>query len=208
MPSVGDEPGFSRLAGISPKQIAAALAHATLNTPPKQHPDGLTRAAVLMPFLWSNSAWHILFTRRTNHLETHKGQVAFPGGSVDPEDANLSATALREAFEETGILPKSVLVLGQMAEMVTITKFLVTPVLGVVEWPQPLILAEAEVSRAFTIPLAWLADPQHVEVKPYLRPNGHIEQVVFFNQYDGETVWGVTGRIMYDLIQLLQEFSV
>ena len=208
MPSVGDEPGFSRLAAIPPKQIAAALAHATLNTPPQQHPEGLTQAAVLIPFLWIDLAWHILFTRRTDHLETHKGQVAFPGGSVDPEDAELKATALREAFEETGIQPSSVRVLGQMAEMVTITRFLVTPVVGVVSWPQPLKLAEAEVSRAFTIPLAWLADPQHVEVKPYLRPNGHIEQVVFFNPYDGETVWGVTGRIMYDLIQLLQKFSV
>jgi hypothetical protein len=90
-----------------------------------------------------------------------------------------------------------------MNSMVTITRFLVTPVIGIVEWPQPLKLADYEVSRVFTVPLSWLGDPEHVEIKPFLRPNGHIEQVVYFNRYDGEIIWGVTGRIMYDLIHLL-----
>ena len=201
---MGVDPQIDHLSVIKPDEMAAALRHTSDLMPTRYfHQDGLIQAAVLIPFLWIDGAWHILFTRRTDHLETHKGQVAFPGGAVDPCDVDPGATALREAYEETGIQPGSVRLIGQMIDMVTITRFLVTPVVGVVEWPQSLNLAEFEVSRVFTVPLGWLADPENVEIKPYLRPNGHIEEVIYFNRYDGEMIWGVTGRIMYDLIQLL-----
>jgi len=194
----------NRIGRLSTEQIVAALGRASHPHPPQaEEHAGLVDAAVLIPFLWMDGCWHIFFTRRTDHLETHKGQVAFPGGAADPGDASPVETALRETYEETGISPHRVRVLGQTARLITITRFWVTPVVGAVEWPQPLRLAEAEVSRVFSVPLDWLADPQNYEIKPFLRPNGHIEQVVYFKRYDGEIIWGVTGRIMHDLIQLL-----
>jgi 8-oxo-dGTP pyrophosphatase MutT (NUDIX family) len=168
-----------------------------------QHPVGLIRAAVLIPFFRVESGWHILFTKRTDHLETHKGQVAFPGGAVDHSDLSPEETALRETFEEVGIFPHTVRILGRMDDVPTITNFLVTPIVGAIDWPVPLRLAEAEVSRVFSVPLVWLADPRNRETRLYERKNGTRENVVFFSPYDGETIWGVTGRLMENLLDIL-----
>ena len=92
-----------------------------------------------------------------------------------------------------------------MADFPTFTGFLITPVVGIVTWPLVLKLEEAEVSRAFTVPLAWLACSSHYELRPYLQPNGEKETVVFFNVYEDELIWGVTGRIMLNLIQMIKK---
>jgi len=194
------------LGGISEAQIVAALGQEQSNpTPPALLHGKLTPASVLIPFLRFPAGWHILFTRRTDRVETHKGQVAFPGGSADRSDRDPDQTALRETFEETGILPQDVRILGRMAEFPTFTGFLITPVIGIVSWPQTLKLEEAEVSRAFTVPLSWLASSTNYELRPYLRPNGEKEMVVFYHLYDTEQIWGVTGRIMLNLIHLLKK---
>ena len=190
-----------KIAWLTEIEIAEALAAESADSP--NPPDGLVRAAVLIPFFHEEEGWKILFTRRTEHVETHKGQVAFPGGAADRTDLSPEETALREAFEEIGILPRSVRVLGRMVEMPTISNFLITPVVGVIDWPVPLKLEAAEVSRVFSVPLAWLADAQNHDIRPYLRKNGITENVVFFSPYDGETIWGVTGRIMMNLLELL-----
>ena len=191
---------------ISEIQIASALVQAPSNPAlPSVPRERLTRASVLIPFLKVGGSWHILFTRRTERVETHKGQVAFPGGSADSTDRDPEDTALRETFEETGIPSREVRILGRMAEFPTFTGFLITPVVGVVNWPLVLNLEEAEVSRAFTVPLAWLASADHYELRPYLRPNGEKEMVVFFIGYEEELIWGVTGRIMLNLITLLKK---
>ena len=107
-------------------------------------------AAVLIPLAWFEDEWHLLYTRRTDKVETHKGQVSFPGGACDPGEETPEQTALREADEEIGMHPQDVRVLGRLAPMITITSFRVTPVVGVVKWPYAFRVENAEVARVFT----------------------------------------------------------
>lgn len=161
-------------------------------------------AAVLIPFLRVDNAWHILLTRRTEVVADHKGQVAFPGGRADPGDPSPDETALREAEEEIGLHPADVRILGRLPELITITNYCVTPVVGVIPWPYPLHIATIEVSRAFSIPLTWLADPTHHETRTRLIPGTAIQlPVIYFQPYDGELLWGVSAEIMVNLLVTL-----
>src|SRR5687768_13176306 len=93
-------------------------------------------AAVLVPLVWQDDEWHLLFTRRTDRVESHKGQVSFPGGACDEGETIPEQTALREAEEEIGLDPHNVRVLGKLANLITISHFRVTPVVGVIiTWP-------------------------------------------------------------------------
>jgi 8-oxo-dGTP pyrophosphatase MutT (NUDIX family) len=161
-------------------------------------------AAVLIPLLRKDSAWQILFTRRRDDLPEHSGQVAFPGGRTDPGDTSPEGTALREACEEIGLLPEDVNLLGRLRSYLTITNYLVTPVVGVIPWPYALQLEIREVSRAFTIPLAWLMDPANHEERPRLLPELNPPvKVIYFKLFDGELLWGASARLTLALIHVL-----
>lgn len=157
-------------------------------------------AAVLILLIWHEDDWHILYTRRTDRVESHKGQVSFPGGACDADESTPAQTALREAHEEIGVDPSSVHVLGLLHGLITITSFRVTPVIGVLEWPAVFRLGEDEVERVFTIPLGWLADPTNRWELPY---PGRDRGVIVFHPFDGELVWGATARMTVDLIDSL-----
>src|SRR5215208_1915528 len=86
-------------------------------------------AAVLIPLVWQDEEWHLLYTRRTDTVESHKGQVSFPGGACDEGETTPEQTALREAEEEIGLNPNEVKVLGKLSTLITITYFRVTPVI-------------------------------------------------------------------------------
>lgn len=199
---------------ISEKDITHRLAiakKASINNPYPEisyHRDVFNEeprcAAVLIPLLWADDSWHILFTRRNQSLPEHSGQVAFPGGRCDPEDKNPESTALREAHEEIGLNPETVRILGCLNDFLTVTNYRVTPVVGVMPWPYPLHLAEVEVSRAFTIPLAWLSDPQNHEIRRRQLPAPYSTiSVVYFNEYDNEILWGASARFTLRLIEVL-----
>ncbi len=163
-------------------------------------------AAVLIPMLHAAEGWHLLYTRRNSDLPEHSGQVSFPGGRSDPEDANPEETALREAYEEIGLSPADVRLLGRMNDFLTVTNYLVTPVIGVIPWPYQLQLADYEVSRAFTIPLSWLADPVNLEMHQRLLPEPYNPvPVIYFHEYDGEVLWGASARFTVRLIEILGE---
>ena len=149
-------------------------------------------AAVLIPLAWFEDEWHLLYTRRTNKVETHKGQVSFPGGACDPGEETAEQTALREAEEEIGMQPQDVRVLGRLGPMVTITSFRVTPVVGVVKWPYAFRVGNTEVARVFTMPLSWLAEKSNRwEFKLPGRENG----LIVYHPYDGEILWGATAMM-------------
>ncbi len=161
-------------------------------------------ASVLIPFLQVDGDWNILFTRRTDTLVEHSGQVAFPGGRAEPEDHTLEETALREAREEIGLDPGSVRILGRMDSFVTITNYVLTPIVGRIPWPFPITLEKEEVYRVFTIPLSWLANPANREYRPRPLPAPFPNiQVIYFHPYDGEILWGVSAQIMVNLLGIL-----
>jgi 8-oxo-dGTP pyrophosphatase MutT (NUDIX family) len=159
-------------------------------------------AAVLVPLLQQDDEWHLLFTRRTDKVESHKGQVSFPGGGCDEGETTPEETALREANEEIGIDPQSVRVLGRVTNMITISSFRVTPVVGVIPWPTVLHLGKDEVERVFTIPLNWLAN--RANRWEFTMP-GRNRSLIVYHPYDGELLWGATARMTVDFLKVLGE---
>ena len=163
----------------------------------------VTAAAVLVPLYKDRGQWWLLYTRRTDSVDVHRGQVSFPGGRIDARDKGPVDTALREAEEEVGIPPAQVEILGALDPLLTVTQFEVTPVVGVLHWPCALRLNTSEVACAFGVPLAWLADPAHLHREQRMPPvPGREIRVYSFDPYLGETVWGATARITLDLIGL------
>lgn len=165
--------------------------------------DQFRDAAVLVPFVRLRDEWHLLYIRRArSERDRHSGQVAFAGGKRDPQDTDLYRTALREAQEEIGIVPQDVNILGHLSPHHSISNFKITPIVGQVPWPYALHLQRSEVDRAFTIPLTWLANPEHHELR--LRElKGTNVPVVYFKEYDGELLWGATARMTLNLLHRL-----
>ncbi|MBV6451064.1 MAG: putative Nudix hydrolase NudL [Anaerolineales bacterium] len=157
-------------------------------------------AAVLVPLVWQDDEWRILFTRRTDKVESHKGQVSFPGGACDEGETTPEQTALREMEEEIGIRADDVKTLGRLANLITISFFRVTPVVGVVKWPNVFRVGENEVARVFTIPLEWLANASN---RWQFEIPGAKRSVIAYHPYDGELLWGATARMTVDFLKVL-----
>ena len=157
-------------------------------------------AAVLVPLVWHGDEWHLLYTRRTDTVDSHKGQVSFPGGACDDGETTPEQTALREADEEIGVNPDDVQVLGRLADMITVSYFQVTPVVGVVKWPTVFQVGEAEVARVFTIPLGWLANPSN---RWQFERSDSRRGLIAYHPYDGELLWGATARMTVDFLKVL-----
>ena len=136
-------------------------------------------------------------------MKNHKGQVSFPGGAAEDFDADEAATALREANEEIGLPVEKVRILGQMENFLSSSRYAVTPVIGWIQSEFKIIPNPGEVARVFTVPLSFLSDPNNVESRTLETPWGRREGVIFFEDYDGETVWGFTGLITLRFLQVI-----
>ncbi|MEN8130687.1 MAG: CoA pyrophosphatase [Pseudomonadota bacterium] len=157
-----------------------------------------------------NKAWHLLFIRRAdNDKDYHSGQVAFPGGRHETDDLSMESTALREAWEEVGLRPTDVHILGHLKDHVSTTSYRIRPIVGRVPWPYPLRIDKKEVSRCFTIPLDWLAMPDNRETRHrrFSRQQSLIP-VIYFRDYEGEMLWGATAKITVELIDTLMKSKV
>ncbi len=163
---------------------------------PAVRPEGrvLRPAGVLMGLVEARAGWSVLLTKRASGLKHHPGQIAFPGGKVDPEDADSVAAALREADEEVGLNPAQVRVLGTMPAHETVTGFSVTPVLGVVEGSYTPVVEAGEVDEAFLVPLAHLLNPDAYQVQSriWLGQRRSYYAVPWGPYY----IWGATARML------------
>ena len=160
----------------------------------------LRNAAVLVPLTYVMDEWHLLFTRRTDRVESHKGQVSYPGGASD-EGETPEQTALREAQEEIGMRPADVTVLGRLSQLITVSSFRVSPIVGVIPFPYAFKVEGFEVERVFTIPLAWLANRNNYW-EFSLRESER--SLIAYHPYDGELLWGATARMTVNFLKTLE----
>lgn len=156
------------------------------------------QAAVLVPIVVGREEPAVLLTQRAQHLKLHPGESAFPGGKKDPEDENLLATALREAEEEIGLPPSKVEFLGCLDQHITRTDIIVSPHVGIISEVIPLTANLDELNVIFKIPLSYLADQNNLRVDE-LEYRGVMIKVPSYH-YQGHKVWGVTAKIIVDLI--------
>ena len=191
------------------EDVISAIAKENGNPSVKQSRDiyfnmelKLRHAAVLIPIIEKDDGLHILYTRRAETLAEHRGQVSFPGGAMEVDDVDLIATALRETWEEIGIPPEKVQVLGYFSDRALVTGYLVKPVVGYISQPFEICLYPEEVSKVFSIPLAWLADRENRSLED-LEYENEVHKVIYFKGFAGEILWGATARMTVELLELL-----
>jgi 8-oxo-dGTP pyrophosphatase MutT (NUDIX family) len=165
-----------------------------------------SHAAVLVPLFRKGDVCHLLFTKRSDQVKYHKGEISFPGGVVDEADSELERTALREAFEEIGLKEKDVQIIGVLDDIVTITEFIVTPIVGLFPYPYPFKVSEVEIAELIEVPLASLLDEDCFSEREIIR--GTRKEVVYAYQYEGHTIWGATARILKQFLELISSQEV
>ena len=166
---------------------------------------GIKSSAVLVLLRQEGGAWELLFTQRGEQIADHPGQVAFPGGHVEPGDSGPLATALREASEEVGIPATAVDSLGFLDPVDTATGFRIWPVVCVLKQSLALRPAPPEVRDIFWIPLDWLRKPGRWEWRPARTETGHAEHpAVFFEAYQGRILWGASAMITLRLLDIIR----
>ena len=161
---------------------------------------GLVDASVLVPVLLHEEEPLLLFTRRTDRVETHKGQISFPGGVVDAVDADVIATALRETHEELGIEPASVEPLGLLDDLATPTGFRITPVVGILRTLTLYIPNSEEVEAVFEAPVSALLNPGICSSEILVL--GGVTRQVWSYAYGPHRIWGATAFILRNLLSL------
>ena len=159
----------------------------------------LRPASVLVPVIRRARGLQLLLTRRSETLRSHRGQISFPGGRREDSDESAAAAALREAHEEVGIPPSAVEVVGYLDDYPTITKYLVTPVVGLVEVQAELRPCAREVAEIFEVPLGFVLDRNNFHRKVLSREGLNVP---FFElNFDRYRIWGATAGMLWNLSQ-------
>jgi 8-oxo-dGTP pyrophosphatase MutT (NUDIX family) len=162
-------------------------------------------AAVLIPLFREDGEYKVLFTKRTDRVEHHKGQISFPGGAVDEEDGSLVETALREAYEEVGLLREDVRILGRIDDRLTVaSNFVIHPFVGTIPHPYDFRINAKEVKNLVEVPLKIFFPDGSTDNMHDVEYAGITYQSVAF-PYQGEVIWGATAKIMENLVEILEE---
>jgi 8-oxo-dGTP pyrophosphatase MutT (NUDIX family) len=161
----------------------------------------VTRAAVLVPVFRKNGSYHVLFTRRSETVRHHKGDISFPGGAHDDRDADLQFTALREAFEEIGLQPEDVEILGTLDDVITMSNYLVTPFVARIPYPYPFVPSTDEIAEIIELPLGCFL--RQDTLTEDMRTYEEKERRVFVYNFGRYVIWGATAKIMRQFMELL-----
>jgi 8-oxo-dGTP pyrophosphatase MutT (NUDIX family) len=164
--------------------------------------EGFRLAAVLVPLIFTPTGVELLFTKRTETVETHKGQVSFPGGVVDAGDRDIKATATREAMEEIGIREEDIEVVGFLDDLATPTGFIITPVVAFLRPAVALTPNWEEVAEVFHMPLDFFAAPEHGRHE--MRNVMGKEREVWHYDTGTHSIWGATAAIVRSLLIVLR----
>ncbi len=193
---------------MTPESIADRL---TRPAPPPEAEDlhvatlgagtRVTEAAVLVPLVARAGAVQVLLTQRTAHLSDHAGQISFPGGRVEPEDASREDTALRETEEEIGLARNRVRLLGRLPHYDIPSGFRITPVVGWIEAPFELTLDAFEVAAVFEAPLTHFLDASRYQRRDYRFRGRHRHYMAI--PFEGRYIWGATAGMLYSFSRLI-----
>jgi len=162
----------------------------------------LRAAAVLVPIVDHADGATVLLTKRTDHLSKHPGQISFPGGTVDPEDTDAVAAALRETHEEIGLESSYIKIAGFLDEYITGTGFEIKPVVALVKPGFSLTLQEAEVADAFEVPLSFLLDRDNHKKESAMWQG--ILRHYYAMPYEGYRIWGATAAMLVNLCDVME----
>ncbi len=166
-------------------------------------PAGPVPSAVLIPLFMKDGACHILFTKRAENLTHHRGEVSFPGGVYQPEDRDTIHTALRETWEEVGIAPEEVEILGVLDDFLSIHNYLVTPYVGLVAPGYKLLPNPAEIGRVIEVPLSFLLTPGIFHLRDWTWQGRTIP--LYCVDYQGDRIWGLTGAMLKQFIEIISQ---
>lgn len=184
------------------------------------------KSSVLLPLVYKNDEWHMLFEKRSLLLKSQPGDVCFPGGRLEQKDPTPMAAAIRETSEELGIPEASIEILGSLEKFVPTSHMILYPFIGIIHDADALNIEEEEVAEVFTVPLSWLLqhEPREhivdVEMRPrddfpfqhipggrkYKWRSRHI--IELFYHYGHYTIWGMTARILQHFLSIIQESSL
>ena len=158
-------------------------------------------SAVLIPIFCKQGEYCILFTKRTERVKDHKGQISFPGGAYEEQDGTLVNTALRECAEEIGLAAEAVEVLGELDDTPTLTTdYLVSPFVATIPWPYQLKVDPWEVEGIIEVPISALLDKDCLRQETDTLDGQPI--ISYFYHYQGEVIWGATARILNQFLDI------
>jgi 8-oxo-dGTP pyrophosphatase MutT (NUDIX family) len=162
---------------------------------------GVRASAVLAPLYEHEGEVHVVLTRRAQHLRSHRGEVSFPGGGQDESDETLAHTALREAYEETGLDGSTVEIVGELDHLTTISsRSYIVPFVGVLPARPDLVANPAEVDTIIHLPIDELLDPEIYREERWGLPG--LERPIYFFEIVGDTIWGATAAMLRNLLRL------
>jgi 8-oxo-dGTP pyrophosphatase MutT (NUDIX family) len=181
-----------------------ALGRALTGNPKRSLIDpSLAPAGVLVLVYPKDGEHHVLLNRRSDSVEHHKGEIAFPGGGMDDGDESLRETALRETHEEMGIRPEDVLLLGELDDVPTSSSYVISPFVGTIPYPYPFRPSSVEVAEVLEAPLSHFMDRANHRIETRMKRGRLINGVAY--GYRGSFVFGATAMVLTRLLQVVEE---
>lgn len=161
-------------------------------------------SAVLIPIYYKQGRYYILFTKRTEKVQDHKGQISFPGGAYEEKDRTLVNTALRECAEEIGLATEAVELLGELDDFSTMNSgYIISPFVAIIPWPYPFKVDPIEVEEIIEAPISVLLDKDCVRQETEIADGQAVN--TYFYHYQGKVIWGATARILNQFLDIFTQ---